>query len=96
MVKEWKGKVTWSDSYTGAVAKKRFIASTREIDNRSYSFPDLAKAEGKHLDESDSQHHTQQGSDPNLLSDSYQDTTSIPVKLFRVNRIRGMCKFSSI
>ncbi|XP_022086949.1 A-kinase anchor protein 13-like [Acanthaster planci] len=61
------------DKQQGAVAKKRFVASTRETDNRSYSFPDLAKAEGKLTDESDSHHPAQQGSDPNLLSDSYQD-----------------------
>ncbi|XP_038044198.1 uncharacterized protein LOC119718851 [Patiria miniata] len=42
-----------------------------ETDSWSYSFPDLAKAEGKSSEEAD--HHPQQGSDPNLLSDSYQD-----------------------
>ena len=59
--------------------KKRFAIHLKEPDARSYSFPNLSKAEA--MDQVVAEHHNQQGSDPNLLSDSFQDNAGMQRKV---------------
>ncbi|XP_071793867.1 rho guanine nucleotide exchange factor 28-like isoform X2 [Asterias amurensis] len=57
------------------VVKKRFTVHVKEPDSRSYSVPNLTKVDG--VEQNVVELHPQQGSDPNLLSESYQDNTDM-------------------
>ena len=61
------------------VVKKRFTMHVKEPDSRSYSVPNLTKVDG--VEQNVVELHAQQGSDPNLLSESYQDYTDMLKKV---------------